>query len=93
MKCPKCKSAQTRTRDSREKEGFRWRRKLCSSCGMKWTTYEITLTETVKAIPPEIRQALMPAFLDLCCEEVEKKVAAKLARLLNEMTLDANTPL
>lgn len=47
MRCPKCQSQQDSVTDSRELHGGRKvrRRRACSNCGARWTTYE--------QIPPE----------------------------------------
>lgn len=41
MKCPKCGS-KTFIFDSREKDNRMWRRRMCDTCGYRFTTEEIT---------------------------------------------------
>ncbi len=40
MRCPKCASASTRVMDSREAPNAVRRRRVCESCGNRFTTYE-----------------------------------------------------
>ena len=41
LKCPSCGNPKTGTIDSRESDGMKRRRRACSSCGFRFTTYEI----------------------------------------------------
>ena len=51
MKCPKCGAGyhDVRVTDSRPGDGYGVRRRReCSACGYKFTTYEITATDKAK---------------------------------------------
>ena len=38
--CKRCGNENFGTLDSRNKDGYRYRRKICNSCGYKWNTIE-----------------------------------------------------
>ena len=38
--CRKCGEESFSTADSRNKDGYRYRRKVCNACGYKWNTIE-----------------------------------------------------
>lgn len=77
-----------KTVDSREKPGFRYRRKGCPCCKTRFTTYELMVSDGAELLlPPELKRELMPVFLKLCSAEVEKNLSAKLAKLLGGIAL------
>lgn len=43
--CPKCGSDRTSVTDSRVKDDFRYRRKVCLECGYSFSTAEIVMGE------------------------------------------------
>lgn len=40
-KCPHCGKGPTTIINSRHVSGWRWRRRLCKHCHVRWTTYEV----------------------------------------------------
>jgi len=75
MKCPDCGSDDTRTMDSRRRDGGTYRRKVCRACDFRFSTRELHVEE-VKLLrnpppPPEPEiveaepEAPEPAFLIL----------------------------
>lgn len=45
FRCPECGSSQTSVSDSRSHEDGRRRRRLCESCGCKFSTIEMTIKD------------------------------------------------
>lgn len=70
-KCPSCGSKQSHIIDSRANTGgdFKRRRRVCDSCGYRWSTVEITL-EDFQSIPRP--DEMTENALELCLKDVEK---------------------
>lgn len=47
MKCPKC-GGKTVVFDSRPRDGTIWRRRKCTDCGYRYSSYEMPLTEKAR---------------------------------------------
>lgn len=48
MNCPKCGSADTSVRDSRQAGPARYRRRRCKACGKRFGTMEIPMQEYIR---------------------------------------------
>lgn len=51
MRCPECGSWQVGVVDTRERDGYRWRRYHCRTCGVRFNT-----KETVMKVGKEARR-------------------------------------
>lgn len=60
--CPACGERTVgRILDTRPRDGYRYRRRICDSCGARFTTHEIIMTDLKDAVERLARAAGFPA--------------------------------
>lgn len=71
MRCPRCSFGATRVIDSRDLENGRFtrRRRQCSGCSSRWTTYEVT--------PDDFRELAMDNLLGVLSRQAAQALAKR----------------
>ena len=80
MRCPHCHSDHNRVNDSRRRDGTIWRRRVCSDCGAKFTSYEVLASPDEER--PNFREVLRrqqtaQKIRQLILEERQPQVATR----------------